>query len=382
MQKKYLYSFIGGVILLCCITGYVIIYKNPPLRTAIYRNFAKQTVYLTTEGDTIYSFGYFGVRKWIIDNDGKTTLLAENDSFCHNCFIGHLIGRSGAINKDYLYVAARSYIGGIYRSKSKRYLKGKLLVMRKQDLQIINEYDADYSMIEAKIHGNNLIVSGLQGFNLYNINNPKEPKLTYSFRTNKPLEFQGCEFIEKDTALYVAFARFNEGLSIYNITNPSHTHLAAHIAIQDPQVNGTTLPNGLQTFRLVLDYPYLYSSLGPTINTFGTKNDYRGIMIYDISDINNIKQQSVLIPQSEWYSRKTGDPQPSHIDIYKDKIYVNFCERGVAIFSKPNPTRGSKYENLINVTNGKMILPLKINDKGVLLLGSFNSEKIFNYNLK
>ena len=49
-------------ILIIFITS-IFLYKNIPLRTAIYRKFAKQTVYIISEVDTIYSFGYFGVRK-------------------------------------------------------------------------------------------------------------------------------------------------------------------------------------------------------------------------------------------------------------------------------------------------------------------------------
>lgn len=365
-------------ILIIFITS-IFLYKNIPLRTAIYRKFAKQTVYIISEVDTIYSFGYFGVRKSLIQNNNKITLLAENNSFCNNCFIGYLIGRSGVIKGNYLYVAARSYLGGRYKSSEKTYLKGKLLILDKRDLSIIKEYDTDYSMIEAKVYKDNLVVSGLQGFNIYDISIPTEPKLTYSYRSNKALEFQGCEFIPTDTALYLAFARFTEGLSIYDITYPEKTRLFKHLAIQDTLKNGSVLPKGLQIFRLIVDYPHIYATLGPTTNNMGTKNDHRGIMIYDISDIKNIKQQVELIPPNNWYKTKTGDPQPSHISLYKNKIYVNFCEKGVAVFNRNDSTL--KYEKLINAANGKMILPLDINHDGILLLGDFNSEKIFSYNL-
>ena len=58
---------------------------------------------------------------------------------------------------------------------------------------------------------------------------------------------------------------------------------------------------------------------------------------------------------------------------------MNFCEKGVAVFNRNDSTL--KYEKLINAANGKMILPLDINHDGILLLGDFNSEKIFSYNL-
>lgn len=373
--NKIITPIILSIITLLCIY----LYNNIPLRTAIYRKFAKQSVYIISEGDTIYSFGYFGVRKSLIKDNKKTVLLAENNSFCNNCFIGYLIGRSGVIKGNYLYVAARSYLGGKYKSSEKTYFKGKLLILNKRDLSIIKEYETDYSMIEAKVYKDNLVVSGLQGFNIYDISVPTEPKLTYSYRSNKALEFQGCEFIPTDTALYLAFARFADGLSLYNITHPSTPKLLAHLSIQDTLQDGSVLPKGLQTFRLIVDYPYIYSTLGPTKRNFNTKNDKRGIMMYNISDIKNIKQQAILIPTKDWYKTITGDPQPSHIALHKNNIYVNFCEKGVAVFQKQDSTL--KYKQLINATNGKMILPLNINNKGILIMGDFDSEKIFLYNL-
>lgn len=352
---------------------------NTPLRTAIYRKIAKQTVYIISEGDTIYSFGYFGVRKSLLKKNGKIILLAENSSFCNNCHIGYLIGRSGVIKGDYLYVATRSYIGGRYESSEKNYLKGKLYILDKKDLSILKEIETDYSMIEAKIYKNIMVISGLQGFNIYDISVSLSPKLVYSYRSNKALEFQGCEFIPKGEALYIAFARFTDGLSIYDITTPSTPKLIAHLNIQDRLQDGTILPNGLQTFRIILNYPYIYSTIGPTKKNFESKNDYRGVMIYDISNIINVKQQAVFIPSKDWYKRRTGDPQPSHISKYKNNVYVNFGEKGVAIFSIKDSTL--KYERIINATNNKMILPININENGILLLGDFNNEKIYSYNL-
>ena len=102
-NRKILHFSALAIFILCLIISCLYVYKNTPLRTAIYRSFAKQTVYLYSEADTIYSFGYFGVRKQLIDKEnGNIKLLKANDDFCSNCFVGHLIGRSGVIKGDYL----------------------------------------------------------------------------------------------------------------------------------------------------------------------------------------------------------------------------------------------------------------------------------------
>ena len=80
--------------------------------------------------------------------------------------------------------------------------------MHKNDLNIIKEVPADYSMIEAKIHNNNLVVSGLQGFNIYDISDASNPKLSYQYRTGKAYEYQGCDFFDTDSCQYLVFARF------------------------------------------------------------------------------------------------------------------------------------------------------------------------------
>ena len=383
MRKHKIIKSLSFLFFICLLGSCFFIYKNGPLRTAIYRYFAKQTVYLITEADTIYSFGYFGVRKSLIDrNNGGIKLLVENDDFCHNCFVGRLIGRSGVINGDYLYVAARSYLGGRYKSSNKNYLKGKFLVMRKRDLHIIKEIPVDYSMIEAKIHDKNLIVSGLQGFNIYDISCPSNPQLIYSYRTEAAHEYQGCDFLKTDSCLYLAFARFDCGLSIYDITNPERPELVKDISIQDTLTNGTVLPSGLHAFRLVIKDPYIIATLAPKKNYIGTEADIRGLWICDISNLNKIKKYVCKIPRNEFYSTIIGDPEPSHIALYNNRIYVNFCEKGFAIFSMSDDPSNIKFIKTVDFTNGKTILPLTIDEKGWLLGGSFDNEKIYTYKLQ
>lgn len=379
MRKIVVYAMMA----ISCVLFFLYVYCNVPLRTAIYRSFAKQTVYLVCEADTIYSFGYFGVRKSLINRDnGEIKLLVENDDFCHNCFVGRLIGRSGAINGDYLYVAARSYLGGRYKSSNKNYLKGKFLVMRKRDLHIIKEIPVDYSMIEAKIHGKNLVISGLQGFNIYDLSFPSNPQLVYSYRTEEAHEYQGCDFLETDSCLYLAFARFDCGLSIYDITNPKQPELVKEISIQDTLVNGAVLPAGLHAFRLIIKNPYIIATLAPKRNHIGTGADVRGLWICDVSDLNQIKKYVVEIPRDEFYSTMTGDPQPSHIALYNNRIYVNFCEKGFAIFSMSDVPSNIEFIRTVDFTNGKTILPLTIDEKGWLFGGSFDNEKIYTYKLQ
>lgn len=83
MKKKIiLYSILS--LLLSTITISIFIYTNKNIRTAIFRTLVKGNWYITSEKDTLYSFGYYGVQKWLIEKNNKLKKLAENKSFCNN----------------------------------------------------------------------------------------------------------------------------------------------------------------------------------------------------------------------------------------------------------------------------------------------------------
>lgn len=381
-RKKIRYIF-TYILLLLIITGIggSYIYINIPLRTAIFRSLIKGNWYLTSEKDTLYSFGYYGVKKWLVQKNNNLKKLAQNDSFCHNTYIGYLIGRSGAIHDQYLYVTSRSYLGGNDTINNKNYINGKLLVLRKNDLKIIKTYKSDIKLIEAKICNNLLVVSGLKGFDIYDISIAQSPQIMYKYRQNNYTEFQGFTFIQKDSCLYIAFTKFGEGLSLWKITQTNKIFHLADVAIQDTLIDGSILPKGLQCFNIISNYPFLYSTIAPSSNIFNTKNDKRGIMVYDISDINHIKQSAIFIPRKDWYKKKTGDPEPSYIDIYKNKLYTNFGEKGIAIFDISNPSK-PRYEGIIDITNNNnLIQPIHINHRGILFAGDYYWPDIYSKQL-
>lgn len=377
MKKK----LIGSLLVIIVVLG-LLLGLNQPLRTAVYRSVFRHSSYIISDKDTVYSFGYAGVQKFLLNQDGKTTLLKENDSFCHNCIVGYLMGRSGCIVNNYLYVAARSYLGGRYKSKEKNYKKGCLYILDKSSLEILKEIETDYSMIEVKCLDTCMVVSGLQGFNIYNVKDVLNPQLTYQFRTEKAWEFQGCEIFVHDGRRYVAFARWADGLSIYDITDINNVKLFRNIRIEGTKLNGVALPKGLQQFRVVLDYPYLYSTIGPTKRLIGTSSDIRGIMAYDFSNLDSIHCICITIPKKYWYTKVNGDPQPTHIAIYGNHIYTNFSEKGIVSFVKNRNNNEIKFEKIINASDGRQILPIHINKDGILLMGDYRSEDIISYNLK
>lgn len=347
------------------------VYNDIPLRTAIFRTVAKGNNYLISEKDTLYSFGYYGVRKWLTDSIGNMMLIAENDEFCKNRFIGRLMGRSGTIKGDYIYVVARSYLGGADEIEANDYLNGKIIVMHKKNLTVVQEINSDIKLIEAKIHKNNLVVSGLKGFDVYDITDASHIKPLYRYRHKKFTEFQGFEIFEHRDSTYIAFARFAEGVSIWNMTDRRNVYPVKNISIQSIYSENEKLPKGLQSFRVCLRFPYLYATLAPMSSYFGKVNDRRGIITFDLSNLDSIRNNVTLIPQEEYYTTKTGDCQPTHLDIYNNKLYVNFGEKGYIVFDLTNPFK-PKMENIKNINNKhNVILPIHINHRGIMFSGNY-----------
>lgn len=357
------------------------IYINVPLRTAIFRSFAKGTVYLTSDQDTLYVFGYGGVQKYLVSDPSNPILLAENDNFCKNCFVGHLIARSGVVNGDYLYVACRSYLGGSESYSDENYIDGKILVLRKTNLSIVNEYKSDIKLIETKIKDSLLVVSGLYGFDIYNIKNAPDLKELYKYRQQDFTEFQGVDFIEKDSVLLLAFGRFGNGVSLWDISNLKNVRSIYDFSFSDTLSNGQTIKGRLQCFNLLYRKPYLYATVAPIKEAFEKDDDIRGILIFNLLNLNRIQVSFTEIPRQLYYKTLIGDPEPTYISEYGNRLYTNFGEKGVASFDVTD-LNNPKFEKVINVCNdGNMILPLNISRKGILFTGDYYWNDIYSYQL-
>lgn len=373
MKKKIV---IGFTLILLLSLG-IFVYTNVPIRTSIFRSMVKGDSYIITDLDTIYSFGHYGIKKWLRKDSNTVELLSENGDFCHNTLVGWLIGRGGIIHGRYLYVTCRSYLGGADKSNTPDYVAGKLLVVDKYNLRVLNQFDCNIKLVEAKITGNSLIVSGLCGFDIYDISTPVSPKLKYRYRSDKFTEFQGFSTFESDSCCYIAFSKFTEGISIWEMTQPERTHHVIDISIQDTLVTKQVLPKDLQCCDVELKYPYLYASLSSVGKSFNTENDRKGVFVCDISNLSDIKSNVALIPKNFWQKRRCGDPMPTFIDIYKNNVYVNLADRGIAVFDISNPLYPS-FKKTMSIKESMLdyIYPIHIDNNGLLYSGCQYFSKI------
>lgn len=363
---------IGLGVFICVIIIAVVNKFNPYLRTDLFRSFSKGNWYILSEKDTLYTMGYYGVRKYIASDPQKLELLSENDDFCTD----RIIGRGGCESDGYLYVTARSFLP-VKVKENKR--SGELLILNKTDLSVLTKIDSDMKLVEAGIHENILVVSGIPGFCIYNISSPGNIKEVFSHR-RPGKEYQGFDFIKKDDSLFVAFSNFGDGLEIWDITRPEMAKAVCSIPIEKQMSDGKDLLAG-QSMDVVANYPYVYTTLGPMSETFKSDKDARGILVYDISDINSIKKTAVLIPKTDWYNRKTGDRQPTYITQYKSNLYVNFSEKGVAIFDISNAAN-PRYKGILDVSGeGALIQPVHVTESGKLFAGSYYWPAVYGVDI-
>lgn len=366
-SKKKIYWLFSPLLILLAVGGYC--FKNVYYRTAIIRTFAKGSWYIDSEKDTIYTMGYYGIQKYLYQGNEKILQIAENDSFCKNT----LIARSAVIDKNYIYVIARSYLGGITGTSDKNYHNGAIIVMRKNDLSIVKSVPADIKYVEGKIIHNKLIVSGILGYDIYDVKDRKNPVLTYKYRTPKRSEFQGCDTFVKDSMDFVVFSRYTEGIQIWNVTDIHHPKEIALIP---------TGADGCMTFDVVVNYPYVYSTLAPSNGTFNTTKDKRGIIVYNLSDLQNISIKRVIIPKDNWYSVRVGDKEPTFIEKSGNRLYVNFADKGLAEFNITFPDF-PRFIKTTDVNNcGGHVQPFHILSGGVILSGNYWWKDIYVYETK
>lgn len=370
IKKHKKISFLFAIIIFCIP---IIIQRNIPVRTAIFRTFVQGNWFITSDKDTVYALGYYGIKKYTSDNQGNLKEQIENKNICKSSLVGFLVARSGIINENYIYVALRSYLTGNHTYNSKNYINGKLLVLQKNNLSIIKEIKSDIKYIDSKLYNNKLIISGIRGFDVYDVSEKANPKLIFKER-GRFSEFQGFSIFEYKKTPFIVFSHFGNGISIWRLHKNGRVSF-----INNTAINNTTSKNSpLQCFNVITKYPYVYSTLAPKSTSFNSIDDKRGIIVFDISNFNKIKQSFVLIPKSDWYKKQIGDPEPSYIDIYDNFLFVNFGEKGIAKFNISNP-QYPQYMGIKKVSiNEKFIQPIHINHKGILFAGDFYWPKIYS----
>ncbi len=278
-------------------------------------------------------------------------------------------------NEPNIYLEFDDYYCSSSDIDAKSYVNGTIEILDRKDLHTIKRYNSDIKFIQAKTIDNLLVVSGIYGFNIYDISDNCNPILLSAHRESTYLEFQGFDFFKKDDKTYVVFSNCTKGISVWDISKPSSPICVMYFPHKGKKVNGYKLSERMYTFDLIAAYPYVYSTFAVKQSIITSENDCRGIIAYDISDLTNIKLCLYPVNNEDWFSQTTDDLQPTVIKKYGNQLFINMAERGLSSYNIEYMGK-LKYNGLTSIDHGT-ISAFDISDDGFIYAGTFKSGTLY-----
>lgn len=165
---------------------------------------------------------------------------------------------------------------------------------------------------------------------------------------------------------FSAVASTGKYTAIYNYNWADHFDVVG----QDYSAVGVSARAG-STFELAIQYPYVYATFAqPTevieaYNTTGIDCRVQGVLVLDISDLNNIIGQLYKIPLEDCQTNTSGDPKPCTLEMYENKIYLGMGDKGIARFEVDG--MNAEYKGLVKVGSMNNVKGLAVDDSGNLL---------------
>lgn len=273
------------------------------------------------------------------------------------------------IANDYLYVTLRDGQGGTNTTDGKTL--GELHIISLNSFQNVKTLTMNWKCTALTIHKDYLLISmQLAGYDLYDLTNPIEPTLTYSFRPEiGSVEYHECAFFERDNKTYFIDAGFGFGFYIWDVTNKTSPVRVGTFMFSQAWNNGDNLH--LHTEGIVIDGNMVYATLSVSEKYIDTEYDKRGIIKFDISNLdvfnyehmNEIPYEHILINKTD-YSPFYGDydVKPTRIVKVGNALVTNSGAKGLTCFKIDK--NSVKYNGLISVSDTSLIDRICITSDG------------------
>ncbi len=273
------------------------------------------------------------------------------------------------IANDYLYVTLRDGQEGTNTTDGKTL--GELHIISLNSFQNVKTLTMNWKCTALTIHKDYLLISmQLAGYDLYDLTNPIEPTLTYSFRPEiGSVEYQECAFFERDNKTYFIDAGFGFGFYIWDVTSKTSPVRVGTFMFSQAWNNGDNLH--LHTEGIVIDGNMVYATLSVSEKYIDTEYDKRGIIKFDISNLdvfnyehmNEIPYEHILINKTD-YSPFYGDydVKPTRIVKVGNALVTNSGAKGLACFKIDK--NSVKYNGLISVSDTSLIDRICITSDG------------------
>lgn len=264
------------------------------------------------------------------------------------------------IENSYLYVTLRDGKGGTNTTEGKTI--GELHIISLNSFQNVKTIAMNWKCTALTIHKDYLVISmQLAGYDLYDLTNPTEPTLTYSFRPEiGSVEYQECAFFERDNKTYFINAGFGYGFYIWDVTSKTAPVRVGTFMFSQAWNNGDNLH--LHTESIVIDGNIAYATLSVSEKYIDTEYDKRGIIKFDISNLdvykyermNEIPYEQILINKTD-YSPFYGDydVKPTRLVKVGNALVTNSGAKGLACFKIEG--NSVKYNGIISVSDTSII---------------------------
>ena len=264
------------------------------------------------------------------------------------------------IENSYLYVTLRDGKGGTNTTEGRTI--GELHIISLNSFQNVKTIAMNWKCAALTIHKDYLVISmQLAGYDLYDLTNPTEPTLTYSFRPEiGSVEYQECAFFERDNKTYFISAGFGYGFYIWDVTSKTAPVRVGTFMFSQAWNNGDNLH--LHTESIVIDGNIAYATLSVSEKYIDTEYDKRGIIKFDISNLdvykyermNEIPYEQILINKTD-YSPFYGDydVKPTRLVKVGNALVTNSGAKGLACFKIEG--NSVKYNGIISVSDTSII---------------------------
>ena len=294
------------------------------------------------------------------------------------------------------------------------YKNGELTVIDLEDNKVVNNYQLNMRCLDLIVDGKYLYLGMIGGMNVYDISQPDNPKLVginrdatrtwtyptasmtanYHYSVNAE-ELQRMAIDEHDGVKYLVAGSDVGGVNLFDITNPEKPTFLKQIS-KVPKVsamgnsaNRSSVPQYIQ-WGVVMEYPYVYSTVASyqqfqhndffdgSYNLINKDDIVYGIMVSDISDIENVKSKIIRIDEDNYptYVDADGDARPNMLVRQGDNLIGNLSDKGIMVFNING--MDTRYVGCRKMPNNGRVYALCATDDNQIAIGDFYKGNIWN----
>ena len=294
------------------------------------------------------------------------------------------------------------------------YRNGELTVIDLEDNKVVCNYQLNMRCLDLMVDGKFLYLGMIGGLNVYDISKPDKPKLvgmnregtrtwTYPVATKtanyhysvKAEELQRITIDEHDGIKYLVAGSDGGGINLFNVTDPTKPTFIKQVA-KVPKVsaygnnyNRSSIPQYIQ-WGVVMEYPYIYSTVASyqqfqhneffdgTYNLVNKDDIVYGIMVSDISDLNDVKSKIVRINEESYptYVDADGDARPNMLIKQGNTLIGNLSDKGIMVFNANG--MDTRFVGCREMPNNGRVYALCLTEDDEIAIGDFYMGNIWN----